>query len=299
MKKKINTIYYLMLFLAAIIWGSSFVVVKSSVQGLPPNMLIFLRFSTACVLLSLIFIKQLKKFKKSVLIKGILCGLFLFIGYTLQTIGIVYTTPGKNAFLTAIYCVLVPFLFWGVGKIKPDRYNIIAAVLCLAGIGFIAIDGTLGINIGDLLTIISGIAFAGHIVFVAMSARNENPILLTIVQFGAVAVFSLFTSLLTEPKINTIAFSTQVILEVAYLAVFATAAALLLQIIGQSKVNPSTVSLIVSFEAVFGVLFSIIFFDEKITLRISIGFIFVFIAIIISETKMQFLRKKQKKIKER
>ena len=61
----------------------------------------------------------------------------LFLAYYTQTVGITDTTPGKNAFLTAVYCVLVPFLFWAVDKARPDKFNIIAAVLCIAGIGLV------------------------------------------------------------------------------------------------------------------------------------------------------------------
>ncbi len=64
-------------------------------------------------------------------------GVCLFCAYTAQTIGITDTTPGKNAFLTTIYCVFVPFLFWLVNKSKPDVYNLVASVTCIVGVGFL------------------------------------------------------------------------------------------------------------------------------------------------------------------
>ena len=284
-----------MLFGAALIWGSSFVVVKSAVLGIPPNLLIFIRFSLSCVIIALIFIKQFKSFRISTLWRGAVCGLFLFLGYMLQTIGIVNTTPGKNAFLTAIYVVIVPFLFWAVGKTKPDIYNILAAALCLFGIGFIALDGGIGfINIGDILTIIGGVAFAVHMVIVALAARDENPILITVVQFGTVALCAGVMSVFTEQLPSFEIITPQLAFELGYLVLFATSAALLMQTVGQAHVNPSTASLIISLEAVFGVLTSIIFKYESLNIRMVIGFTLVFIAVIMSETKLKFLYNKDK-----
>lgn len=302
MKPGAKPIHHIMLFLSAIIWGSSFVVVKSSIEIVPPNMMIFIRFSLACVLLTLIFIPQLKYLRWSTLFHGAMCGLFLYTGYMFQTVGIVYTTPGKNAFLTAIYCVIVPFLFWATGKVKPDVYNLIAAFFCIFGIGFIALDGEgVGfINKGDLLTIVSGIAFSVHIVIVALAARDESPILITITQFATVAVCAGVASLFTKQLPPLELLNTKAFLELGYLVVFATALALLLQTIGQSRINPSTVSLIISLEAVFGVVFSIIFGYEVMNNKTAIGFALVFIAIIISETKLDFLKRiwSRRRIKE-
>lgn len=292
MKLKTNLVYHIMLFAAALIWGSSFVVVKSAVGAIPPNLMIFIRFSISCVIISLIFIKQFSDFRLTTLWRGMICGVFLFLGYMLQTIGIINTTPGKNAFLTAIYVVIVPFLFWAIGKMKPDIFNISSAVLCLVGIGFIALDGGFAaVNIGDILTIISGFAFAAHIVVVAIFAKDENPILITILQFGTVALCAGLMSLFTEKLPSSEIIDLRLILDLGYLVVFATALALLMQTVGQAYVNPSTASLIISLEAVFGVLTSVIFGYEKLNARMIIGFALVFAAVVLSETKLKFLYK--------
>ena len=131
-QKKINSISKIALFGASLIWGSSFIVVKSSMDSLDPNLLLAIRFTIACLLLSLIFYKKLKLINKDYLKKGAVIGILLFLAYSFQTIGITDTSPGKNAFLTAAYCVIVPFLYWLVDKIKPDKYNMLAAIICLA-----------------------------------------------------------------------------------------------------------------------------------------------------------------------
>ncbi|HBI72474.1 MAG TPA: EamA family transporter, partial [Lachnospiraceae bacterium] len=95
------------LFGASLIWGSSFLVVKNSVDTITPHVLLLIRFSVGGLLLCLIFFHRLRELNCDYFIKGSLLGLLLFLGYSLQTIGITDTTPGKNAFLSAIYCVLV------------------------------------------------------------------------------------------------------------------------------------------------------------------------------------------------
>lgn len=99
------------LFLAPLIWGFSFVVTKSTVDVLPVFFLLAVRFSIAFVFLSIIFKNRLKQMDKKIVQSGGVIGVYLFIAYALQTFGIADTTPGKNAFLTTIYCIIVPFFF--------------------------------------------------------------------------------------------------------------------------------------------------------------------------------------------
>ena len=128
------------LFAAAFIWGTSFVMMKDVSEKFPPSLLLALRFTIACAALALIFIKHMKKMDKSYLLPGLVIGTLLFSAYLIQTYGLIGTTPRKNAFLTASYCVITPFLFWAVAKKRPDRYNILSALICLAGILLISVD---------------------------------------------------------------------------------------------------------------------------------------------------------------
>jgi drug/metabolite transporter (DMT)-like permease len=278
------------LFLAALIWGGSFLIVKNSMDMIQPHMLLAIRFTIGCILLSIIFHKRLKALDKDYFIKGGIIGACLFLAYSLQTIGIIDTTPGKNAFLTAIYCVQVPFFFWIVDQKRPDRYNILAAGITLFGIGLVSMNGDLTIGTGDSLTLVSGVVFAAHMVAVAKFSKDKDPILLTILQFGYAALFSWIIGFLFEdfPAV----WSTQMLGGLLYLSVFATAVALLLQNVGQKYTNPAPAAIILSLESVFGVMFSIFFYGEKLTLRLFCGFCLIFIAVIISETKLSFFAKK-------
>ena len=279
----------LALFGATLIWGSSFLIVKNSMDVMEPHVLLGFRFTIGCLLLSLFFYKRLKNLNKDYFIKGAVIGIFIFLGYSLQTIGITDTTPGKSAFLTAVYCVIVPFLFWLVNKSKPDIYNVIAAIVCVLGIGLVSLNGDFSIHKGDAFTLAGGVFFAAHIVAVAKFSKDKDPVLITILQFGYAAIFSWIIAFLFEDMPKTWDVGTMIGL--AYLAIFATTVALLLQNIGQKHTNPSSAAIILTLESVFGVLFSVVFYHEEITLRLFLGFLIIFIAIIISETKLSFYYK--------
>lgn len=282
------------LFIATLIWGSSFLVVKNSMNVMQPHMLLAFRFTIGGIILCIVFHKRLKKLNKEYFIKGGILGTLLFVAYSLQTIGITDTTPGKNAFLTAIYCVLVPFFFWPVDKKRPDKYNLIAAFVSIIGIGLVSLNGDLSIRMGDGLTLISGVVYAVHIVAVAKFSGHRDPILLTILQFGYAAIYSWIIGLLFEDIPTN--WSMDSVIGMLYLAVFATAVALLLQNVGQKYTHPAPAAIIMSLESVFGALFSVVFYHEIISVRLFIGFCFIFVAVIISETKMSFLFKLKKNV---
>lgn len=280
----------LLLLTATVIWGSSFVIVKDVSGVLSPNTLLAIRFPIAALILSLIFIKRFRHFDKKYLIDGAICGVLLYIAYSLQTFGISFpeNTPGKNAFLTAVYCVLVPFFNWFIIKKRPDKYHIIAALLCICGIGLVSLKNDFSVGIGDLLTLGGGVFFAFHIIALDRFSDNRDPILLTIVQFASSGVLSLISAL-TYDRSGSITFTPELIFSLAYLAVLCTAVTLLFQTIGQKYNDPSSSAIILSLEAVFGVAFSLLLGREDPTPKIMIGFAVIFIAILISETKLAFL----------
>lgn len=279
------------LFGAALIWGSSFLIMKNSVDNIEPHFLLGIRFTIGCLLLCLIFHRRLKELNRAYFIRGGLLGLFLFLAYSLQTIGLTGTTPGKNAFLTAIYCVIVPFLYWAVDRKKPDAFHLSAAFITILGIGLVSLNSSLTIQYGDAFTMAGGFFYAAHMVAVAKFGRDRDPVLITILQFGYAAIFSWIVAILTEDM--GIPMNIGVITGVLYLSVFATSVALLLQNVGQKYTNPAPAAVILSLESVFGVLFSVIFYKEEINLRLLLGFLLIFLAVIISETKLSFLKKKK------
>ncbi len=289
-EKTISAFARVLLFLTAVIWGGSFIIVKGAVDNIPPIFLVAIRFSISSVLLGLIFIKHFKNFTADYLWRGAIIGACLFGAYAIQTAGIQLTTAGKNAFLSCLYSVLVPFMLWAFKGKRPDRYNIVAALTCAVGAGLVILGTvTESINIGDLISLVASFFYAAHFVAVEKLSKNKDIIIITILQFVYAAVYSWALTLLTEE-------GTFVGIEwggVLYLAIACTTLGFLMQNIGQKLTSSSSASLILSLESVFGVLFSIIFGYEELKPQATVGFVLIFIAVIISETKLSFLRKKR------
>lgn len=284
-----------LIILATIIWGSSFVVMKNSVDVLPSFLLLAIRFTFAALVLAIVFIKRWKVMDRHYLVGGTVMGFCLFVAYAFQTFGLAQTTPGKNAFLTAVYCVIVPFLYWIVARRRPDRFNVIAALLCVVGIGLVSVTGknASAFNMGDVLTLIGGFFFAAHIVAVAKFSEGRDIFILTTLQFASFAVFSWIGTLVTQSTVPLEVFQPDLIFGLAYLVIFASAGALLFQNIGQKYTAPSTAAVLLSLEAPFGVLFSIALAGEQPTALMLVGFALIFVGVVCSETKFSFLRRKK------
>ena len=277
-------IYRLLIVAATIIWGSSFVIVKDTTQAVSPAWLLAVRFITAAVVLGLFFIKKRELyFKKEYIGYGALFGCAMFLAYYTQTIGITDTTPGKNAFLTGTYCVIVPFLAWAIFKVKPNKFNIIAAVMCVAGIGFVSLNGELSIRFGDAMTLLCAVFYALHIILVAKFAPGRDIFVLTLWQFATVGVLSLVVGAIFEPMPAWGALTPDIWGSLAYLALGCTALALLFQNMGQKHLPASSAALLLSLESPFGVFFSVLLGAEVLTAKILMGFALIFAAIVVSE----------------
>lgn len=279
------------LILTTLIWGSSFVILKSALDSITPLWVLAIRFSGAAILMLIACLPRLKKLDKRYVTGGCLMGLCLAAAYILQTYGLVYTTPGKNAFLTTTYCILVPFLYWAISGKRPDKYNIIAAVVCLVGVGFVCLGNDLSINVGDMLTILCGLFYGLHIIVTSRTAENRDPVIITMLQFATAAVICFIGAVLFEPAPHDIGSGTW--LSIAYMTFICTGLCYILQTVGQKYTPPSQTAVILTLESVFGSAISVILGVESLTFNIALGFFLIFIAIITSETKLDFLNKKR------
>lgn len=285
----------LALLLVGIIWGSSLVVVKSSTDAMPPNLLVALRFTLAFVLLAIVFFRRLKKIDRSYLKSGAIIGACLFLAYWIQTVGVTLAMPGKSAFLSSIYCVLVPFLYWIFYHRAPRQENLLAAALCVLGILLASVTADFGIAPGDALALLSGVFFAAHIVAVGKYGEGKDPIVITILQFGFCALLAWLGTLTLER--GAVAIRPEAVGGVLYLGVCCTGIALLLQNLGQKYADPSSASILMSTESVFGVAFSVVFMGERITAQMLVGFLFIFISVLVSELGLSFKRGHRKEPK--
>ncbi|WP_313237091.1 DMT family transporter [Sporosarcina ureae] len=276
--------------ITAIIWGSGFVMSALALEYYTPYQILAVRFTIGALLLSVVFHKRLLRVDKSVLWKGALLGILLFAAFALQTVGLQFTTPSKNAFLTGVNVVMVPFIAFILYKRKLDAFELFGAVLALIGVAVLSLQWSTTINIGDMLTLGCAVMFAFHIFYTARFVRTEDAILLTLLQMAIAAVISCLTvigmgetSFSMEPK---------GISSVLYLAVFSTTLAFLMQTVGQKHLSETKAAIILSTESVWGMIFSVALAYELLTFRMFLGALIIFIAILLSEVRPQLLKKR-------
>lgn len=281
---------------AALVWGSSFFMMKDIVDVIPPLCLLAIRFTGGAVLLGMACHNKWKDFTQDYLWRGAVIGGFLWAAYTVQTFGIQYTTPSNNAFLTAVYCVLVPFLGWAVMGKRPDQYNILAALLCVAGVALVSVTGEFTIGLGDSLTLVGAFFYAAHIIAVEkVSEGGKDIYLLTVFQFAFAGLYCWLGSLLLGDFPALSALTPGILAQLCYLTVMCTTVALLFQNVGQIWSDPASAAILLSLESVFGVIFSVIFYHDPVTPRLVLGFAVIFVAVVCSETKFAFLQKSRAK----
>lgn len=273
------------LMLTAMIWGTGFVVMKNTLDSVPPAAIIAIRYTVAAALTAALFCRHLRGLRRADVACGALVGLLLALAYIVQTIGLAYTTAGKNAFLTTVYVLLVPFGSWLIFGQKLNRRDFLAAGLMLAGIGCLSLDGESGgLNIGDLLTILCGAFYAAHIMAVERCQRRTNTYALIVLQFAFAAVFAAAFHLLFERGLP-MHFSAGTVGGLLYLSVFSTTIAMSLQNIGQSMAPASHASILLSLESVFGALASCLFLHEAVTARMLLGFAVIFAALVVNSLR--------------
>ena len=272
-----------LLLLTALIWGSAFAVVKNTLDSFPPAAIIAMRYAIATLLTAVAFRKHLRGMTRGDVARGAMVGLLLSAAYIVQTIGLQFTTAGKNAFLTTVYVLLVPFGCRVLFGQRLRKANYFAAGLMLAGIGLLSLEGEIGgLNVGDALTILCGALFAGHIIAVERCQRETNVYALIVLQFGFAALYALAYALLFE-RGQPFDFNAGSVGGLLYLAIFSTTIAMSLQNIGQSMAPASHSAILLSLESVFGALFSCLLLGEPMTPKILAGFAVIFAALMVNE----------------
>lgn len=275
----------------ALIWGYSFLTMKTVLDTIPTYALLAARFLPSAAIMFILFHKRIKAHLSFEYVGlGFMMGCVIWSAYGAQTLGLVDTTPGKNAFLTGTYCILVPFIAFILFRERITKWHIMSAVMCLVGVGFVALDD-FSIQMGDLLTLVGAAFFALDMAVVGHIGRTRDVSALTSWMFLFVGLFSLITSCVAEPAIPASAWTPQVIGQLAFLAVMCTTVGLLLQNQALSHVPPATGSLLLSLESPFGVLFSVLIAGEVLTGKLILGFALIFLSIVLSETHFSFLRK--------
>ncbi len=270
---------------AALIWGLAFVFQRSSMEHVGP--FTFGAFRYALSALCLFPFAYPKRNKKIAITKdpsirwGVLCGLFLFCGTSLQQTGLVYSSAGKAGFITALYIVVVPLLGGIFLKQHVSLQSWLCVLIATAGFYLLSIRGGFSIELGDFIIFIGVFFWAGHILVVDKGVATMEPLLLSMVQMVVASVLSLILALIFE-KISLVGLRGALV-AILYTGIFSGSIAYTLQMYGQRHSEPTLASLIMSLESVFAVAAGYLFLNEMLSSREALGSIIIFLAVILSQ----------------
>lgn len=294
----------IILILATIIWGSTFVAQDIAAKHMGPFTFQAIRCGLAVLALVPVsaFFDRFHKDGKTFLsrwaepklwIGGLLCGIALFLACNLQQLGIDGgTDPGKSAFLTAMYIVIVPII--GIfRKQKPSILIPVSVVLAVAGLYFLSCVGVTQISTADLLLIACAFFFAVQITFVDIYAVMVDPVRLNTVQVLVCTLLSAGVAVFTETVTWQAVGNTW--LPLCYAGFLSMGAAYCMQIFGQKDLEPAGASLIMSLESVFALFFGILMTQEPVDQWKILGCGLMFLAVILSQLPIP-LKKKTKKL---
>ncbi|GIW50360.1 MAG: membrane protein [Anoxybacillus sp.] len=287
----------LSLLFVAFVWGATFVVVQNAVSFLPPLLFNGVRFAIASILLWIwVFIFERKPLDKQLILSGFILGIWLCLGYALQTIGLLYTTSSKAGFITGLNVVLVPFFSFMILKQKPSLHAVIGSVLATCGLYFLTINGDMSMNKGDLFVFLCAIAFALHIVSTSIYATKFSAVLLTTVQVQTVSIVCFICSYLLEDW-SVIPLSTFLTFDVwgalLITALFATTIAFFIQTHFQQYTSPTRVALIFALEPVFAALTAYIWNDERLQQTALFGAALILLGMVLSELPQHIWQRKK------
>lgn len=214
---------------------------------------------------------------------GLITGLVLFAGASLQQVGMVYTTAGNGGFITSLYVIIVPVLglFW---RHKISKLTWIGGLLAVLGLYFLSVTESFALSLGDGLVLISAFFWAGHVLLIGHYSKRIDVLILAALQFAVVAVLSLIVSFFCE---NTSWGNVQAAaIPILYGGLMSVGVAYTLQIIAQQKARPAHAAIILSLESLFAAIGGILILNEALSFRIALGGMLMLTGVIISQLKI-------------
>jgi drug/metabolite transporter (DMT)-like permease len=276
---KLKSWAVLSLVFVAIVWGAGFVLMKDAIDDQPVFDFLATRFTLATLVMIAIRPQVLSAINKQTLFRGSVLGVMLGLAYITQTIGLDLTTAAITGFLTGLYVVFTPLLFWFVFKKKVDKKVIVGTTLALTALLFISFNG-ISFDPGQVWLIACALLFAGHIIGLSFWSNAKDIYPLTVIQLAAGSVVCWLGALPDgyQPPPNTFVWGT-----VVFTAVFATAMAFLIQTWAQSIMDPSRVAIILTGEIVFAAVIAVAVGQEVLAARTIIGGVLIVVAMLIVE----------------
>ena len=279
---------HLLLALITLVWGSTFVLIKEALRDSSPLVLNAVRMTLAAALLAVYYRKHLVALDRRAVVAGSVVGVFLYLGYALQTAGLKLTTPSKSAFLTGVSTVLVPLLMVVLWRTRVHPWRAVGIGLALAGLFLMTVpagrEGLVDfarVNRGDLLVIGCAFAFAFQIVFLGRATQRFPFEQMAVLQIAVAAALMVVSAPLLEQTVFRP--SSAVIATVLVTGILGTAVAFTVQAWAQQFTPATHTALIFTLEPVFAWLTSFLILRERLGLRAGAGALAILGGVLISE----------------
>jgi drug/metabolite transporter (DMT)-like permease len=243
-----------------LIWGVTFPMVKTSLDYASPFVFITIRFVLAALLVGVLFSRRISLKERGVIGAGVLIGVFLFLGYAFQTMGLKITAASKSAFITGLFVIMVPPLSYLILKEKPRIFSILGLVLAICGLYLMTRPKGSEFNTGDLLTFFCAISFSLQVIFVHIYTKKYDFATLTFVQILVTTLLSI-PSIFLFDKIRLV-YHPYLLFSILVCAVLATTLAIIIQNRMQKDTTAVKASLIYAMEPVFAAVFSFLLLGE-------------------------------------
>ena len=271
----------LSLLAVAAVWGLTFTAVQRALDSATPFAFLTARFLIAAAALALVFPRRAFRLTRRTVAAGVLIGVWLTAGYGLQTVGLLFTTASKSAFITGLSVVLTPLLSIAVSRRRPRSTSVGAVLLAAGGLYALTSPDAGGLNRGDVLTLGCALAFALHIVTTERVARHHDPVPLALAQIVTTALIcSALGALLEKPRLVLTAWT---VAALAVTGVLATALAFAVQMWAQRRTSATHVAVIFAAEPLFAALFAWLIQGQVLGLRGALGGALIVAAIVIAQ----------------
>ncbi len=269
------------LVVVVMIWGSTFVIVKNSLESVGPFAFVAARFWVAIPPLLIAMWLRRNALSRALLRDGVLTGFFLWAGFGTQTIGLVTTEASKAAFITGLNVVLVPLFAAFLLRQPPAWYAALGVLIATVGLGTMTLDHTLSLAPGDGWVLACAVAFAMHITAIARYSPRYAALPFTVVQLFTVASLASVAALFLEG--DNLLPPVSVLPTILFMGVIATALVFGLQTWVQRYTTPTHTALIFALEPVFAALFAILFVGEVLAGREWLGGALILLGMIVAE----------------
>ncbi len=276
----------LILLIVTFSWGLSFPLIKISLEFISPGLFVFLRFFITIIIFYIAFRRKFDLKNFSYWKYGMFLGIFLYLGFALQTAGLKFTTASKSAFITGTSLIMIPFAQYFILKNKPRKENIVGALIVIVGLYILSEAYFTVFNTGDILTLVCALSFAIHIVLLDKFSKRIDFYYLVFGQFLSMAVLSFLYTLFIELYFLDeflIRVNSFLILSLIYTSVVSTLLSIILMTKYQQETTPLRAGIIYNMESIFAVFFAFIIIGEVLNLNQIIGAALMLSGLFISE----------------